>query len=140
MNVVVSKRKEVNQKVKTYWNELKKSRSLELKVVKKNKVGSFTRHNGHRIARLKQVWRYPKGSHGNKLKVPSIGYKRPLLKRFRRKSDGLIFKLLYNEKQLETAVLKPYEVFMFSSKVGAKKRLALLTTLKEKNLPLYITK
>ena len=133
-----SKSKEVNSQIREYW--LSKKKEVLLRRLSKNKVPSFTRHNGRRIKRLKRVWRSPKGSHGNKLTVPKIGYKRPDHLRFRRSSDGLLFRVVKNKKDLSEIKLKEYEVFVFSAVLGARKRKELLEHAKELQKPVYITK
>lgn len=131
--------KEINSKIRDYWRQ--KRSLVELKPIKKNKVPSFTRHNGNHIKRLKDSgWRYPKGAHGNKLTVPKIGYKRPDQKRFRRKTDGLLIYNVCSIKEMDSHKLKPYQVFCFKSCVGAKKRLILLEHASQNNYPVYITK
>ena len=117
-------KKQVNSNIRSYWDKMKQS--LNLNRLVKDKKSSFTRHNGNRIKRLAPVWRYPKGSHGNKIVCPSIGYKRPEEQRYRREVDGLLFRRISNFAQLSKVKLKDKEVCIFSSKLGAKKKKFLL--------------
>lgn len=132
-------RLEVNKEIHRYWKEEGK-KLVELKPLSKDKVPSFTRHNGNRIKRLKKVWRKPKGTGTNTLTCPKIGYKRPSHKRFRRASDGILKRVLKNIKDLEDFVLnrKKYEVGIFSSVMGAKKRKILLEKAKILKAPIYL--
>lgn len=131
--------KDINTQIREYWISMKSQ--VTLKSIKKNKVPSFTRHNGNQIKRLMDSgWRYPKGAHGNKLTIPKIGYKRPELKRFRRKTDGLVFQNVSSVTQMDTYTLKPFEVFCFRSCVGTRKRIILLEHAKTNKYPVYITK
>ena len=130
-----SRRKKINSSIRNYWFEIKKQ--LELSPVNKNFCPNFTRHNGRKIKRLSENWRYPKGSKCNTLTNPKIGYKRPTDLRFRRSSDGLLFRKITNEKDLRNLNLKKYEVLIFSSTLGARKRQLLLQKIKELKLPLY---
>jgi ribosomal protein L32E len=130
-------RRELNQQIRQYWLSVKPS--LNLKVLKKKRKPSFTRHNGNRIVRLKDKWTYPKGLHGNKITVPSIGHKRNALHRFRRHVDGLLFKMVNCIKDLEQS-LKPKEVFMFSHRLSARSRKLCLERAKELKVPVFINK
>lgn len=134
-SVKESFRQKINKQIRAYWLSIK-DRVL-LKPLNKDFCPNFTRHNGRKIQRLGEGWRYPKGNKSNFLIRPKIGYKRPKQLRFRRSADGLLFRPITQEKDLLNLNLKNYEVLCFASTVGARKRAILLQKIKDLNLPLY---
>ena len=130
-----TRRKNANLQLRRYW--LQCNEKVERGALHKDKVPTFTRHNGNRIKRLGEAWRAPKGSHGNKLTCPRVGYKRPEHLRYRRSSDGLLLRVVHNLSQMNVK-LKSYEVLVLASALGARKRTVLLAYAKEKELPVYV--
>jgi len=136
-------RTKINRQIRAYWLKISACRSTVLKkVLPKKKVPSFTRHNGNRIKRLAKKWVYPKGSHGNKITRPKIGYKNRKELRFRRAQDGLEFILIKDKKDLLKLKNRKhkYQVGLFSRTLGAEKRVQFFSEITKLGLPLYITK
>ena len=135
----ISVLRSINNQIFQFWTEMKPT--VLRKRLKKKKKGTFTRSNGNKILALADTgWRYNNGLRGRVIKRPSIGYKRSSEIRFRRHADGLLFKLISDPKEILKHNLKAYEVFMLSSRMGARGRTIALNLAKENKKPLYINK
>ena len=102
----------------------------------KRKKPNFLRQDAHKVKRLEQKWRRPKGMH-NKMKFgykghrvrPSIGYGSPSSIKGLNKS-GLLEKLVYNIVDLEK-INPEQESAVISSNVGLKKKFIMLEKAKQ---------
>jgi len=144
-----SRLSKVNDTIREYWRACKNMKDTEtgerllvLKPIHKDKVPTFTRHNGNRIKRLMDSgWRRPRSNGGNVLQRPKIGYKRPVKSRFRVESMGLMLKVIYNQRELmELQKIKDKSTAgVLASKIGAKKRQYLLEVAKKEKIPIYLS-
>jgi large subunit ribosomal protein L32e len=106
------------------------------------KKPKFLRSNVHSYARLKNVWRKPKGMH-NKLRhqfkgygnVVNIGYGAPLTSKFLHKS-GKEFVLVHNSAEAELLV-KDKHMAIISKHLGQKKRLVIIQKLAKKSITIH---
>lgn len=137
MDTIDNKRLVTNRNIRAYWTEIRDTVNRD--PISKKKVPRFTRHNGNRFLRLNKAWRYPKGTKGNKLTRPKIGFKNPEVIRYR-KSNGLKLCRVFCKRDIEALQLKDYQVVNIAKSVGAKKRSELLEYCRDKGYPLYITR
>ena len=112
--------------------------TLEIRSQLKTKKPNFLRQNAHKLKKLDKVWRAPKGMHSKlrkkfrgKQKQPSIGYSSPKDVRGTHPS-GLIPILINNLGELKNITKE--QGLILSSTLGKKKRVELLTKIKEQEL------
>lgn len=111
---------------------------LELRKNIKSKKPDFLRQDAHKVKKLDQNWRRPKGRHSKmrfKLrgyrKSPSMGYSSPVEARGLNK-DGLKEVLVNNIKDL--GKINDNEIALLSSGMGLRKRIEVLKKAKEQRL------
>ena len=112
---------------------------LALRKAQKAKKPHFKRQDWHKKARLKPVWRKPKGmdsklrrhmhGHGH---LPTTGYRSPLLVRGMHKS-GLIPMLVASPLQLDHINGKTHGIIIAAT-VGNRKRVELITKAQSKSI------
>ncbi len=113
---------------------------LKVRSAVKKRKPTYKRVQSHQFAKLSEVkWRRPKGL-GNKVRrgrrgkpsMPQVGYKSPKLVRGLHKS-GLREVIVNNLEDMKKINLKE-QIAVIGAKVGAKKRLELLSYAKEKKI------
>ena len=115
-------------------------KSLELRKKIKSKKPKFLRQDGHKKAKLKNVWRAPKGRQSKmrlkkkgKRKQPSLGYSSP--KEVRGLSPKGLKPIMINNIH-ELSNIKEGEGIILSGKIGNKKRLEIIKKIQELKLNL----
>ena len=111
---------------------------LELRKNIKSKKPDFLRQDAHKVKKLDQNWRIPKGRHSKMRfrlrgyrKSPSMGYSSPIEVRGLNK-DGLKEVLVNNIKDL--GKINDNEIAVLSSSMGLRKRIEVLKKAKEQKL------
>jgi len=115
------------------------SNLLKLREEIKEKKPKFARQSSHKIKRIAKGWRKPRGLHSKQrlmfrgyYKHISSGYGAPREVKGLHNS-GLTPVMVYSDKEVDS-INEKKECAIISKRLGAKKKLALLKKLKEKNV------